>query len=124
MAFLTHLESIASQVHGAIACTMMGFDGIPIETHQVPQQAGAANELELSNAWVEYANVLSGLKTSAETLKTGAVNEIVISTDKVMTLIRMVNSEFFLVLGLLPDGNYGKGRYVLRITAPKVKAEL
>ena len=28
------------------------------------------------------------------------------------------------VLALKPDGNYGKGRYVLRITAPKLKAEL
>ena len=38
--------------------------------------------------------------------------------------MRMVTQEYFLVLALKPEGNYGKGRYVLRITAPKVKAEL
>lgn len=124
MAFSTHLEFIVKNVDGAIACTVMGFDGIPIETHQAPALANTANDLELANAWVEYANVLSTLKTAAETLKTGAVSEISVNTDKVLTLIRMVSPEFFIVLGLKPEGNYGKGRYVMRITAPKVKAEL
>jgi hypothetical protein len=35
-----------------------------------------------------------------------------------------VTPEYFLVLGLKPSGNYGKARYVLRITAPRVKTEL
>jgi len=39
-------------------------------------------------------------------------------------LMRLVSPEYFLVLAMKPEGNYGKGRYVLRITAPKVKAEL
>lgn len=124
MAFITHLEQIVAQVDGAIACTVMGFDGIPIETHQSPKNGNTANDLELANTWVEYANVLAALKTAVEPLKSGQFSEISVNTDKVLTLIRMVNAEFFLVLGLKPEGNYGKGRYVLRVMAPKVKAEL
>jgi predicted regulator of Ras-like GTPase activity (Roadblock/LC7/MglB family) len=52
------------------------------------------------------------------------VSEVSINTEKVITLMRMISPEYFIVLALAPDGNYGKGRYVLRMTAPKVKAEL
>ncbi|MBX7098192.1 MAG: hypothetical protein K1X89_10810 [Myxococcaceae bacterium] len=124
MGFLTHLESIVSQVDGAIACSVMGFDGIAVETHQATAQAEAATSMELSNAWVEYANILQQLKNAAEVLKTGAVAEVSVNSEKLITLMRLVNPDYFLVLGLKPEGNYGKARYVLRVTAPKVKAEL
>jgi predicted regulator of Ras-like GTPase activity (Roadblock/LC7/MglB family) len=120
MSFLTHLESVVSQVDGALACSVMGFDGIAVETHQAP---GAA-ELELASAWVEYANVLNQLKSAADILKTGGISEVCIGTERVLTLVRMITPEYFMVLAMKPEGNYGKGRYVLRITAPKVKAEL
>jgi predicted regulator of Ras-like GTPase activity (Roadblock/LC7/MglB family) len=124
MAFLPHLESVVTQVDGAIACSVMGFDGIAVETFQAPQSADTAAGLELTNAWVEYGNTLSQLKNGAELLKTGAVAEVSINTEKLVTLMRMVTPEYFVVLGLKPEGNYGKGRYVLRVTAPKLKAEL
>jgi predicted regulator of Ras-like GTPase activity (Roadblock/LC7/MglB family) len=120
MSFLNQLESVVSQVDGALACTIMGFDGIAVETHQVDSAA----ELDLASAWVEFANVLTQLKSAAEQLKTGAVSEVSINTDKVIALMRLVSPEYFLVLALKPDGNYGKGRYVLRLAAPKLRAEL
>ena len=83
-----------------------------------------ASQIELSSAWVEYGNTLSQLKTGAELLKAGAISEVSINSEKLMVLMRMVTMEYFVVLALKPEGNYGKGRYVLRITAPKLKAEL
>src|SRR5205823_5580274 len=124
MAFLPHLESIVTQVDGAIACSVMGFDGIAVETFQAPSAADAALALELTSAWVEYGNTLGQLKSGADLLKTGAVSEVSINTDKLITLMRMVTPEYFVVLALKPEGNYGKGRYVLRVTVPKLKAEL
>ena len=120
MAFLPHLESVVSQVDGALACSVMGFDGISVETHQID----AANDLDLASAWVEFANILSQVKNAAEVLKTGAVSEISINSEKVITLMRLVSPEYFLILAMRPEGNYGKGRYVLRVMAPKVRAEL
>lgn len=120
MSFRAHLESVVNQVDGALACSVMGFDGISVETYQKDDAA----ELELGGAWVEYANLLTQLKNAAEVLKTGTVTELSVNSDKVLTLIRMVSPEYFLVLALRAEGNYGKGRYVLRVTAPKVRAEL
>ena len=120
MAYLPHLEAEVRQVDGAISCSVMGFDGIAVETHQ----ADASPELELATAWVEYANLLTQLKNAADLLKTGAVSEVSINTERVITLMRMITPEYFVVLGLRPEGNYGKARYVLRVTAPMLKAEL
>lgn len=121
MSFLAHLEAVVNQVPGALACSVMGFDGIPVETHQA---GDAAAELDVQGAWVEYANMLGQLRNAAEAMKTGQVSEVSVSSERVITLMRLVNQDYFLALAMLPEGNYGKGRYVLRITAPKVKAEL
>ena len=43
---------------------------------------------------------------------------------KLLTIARLVSPEYFMVLAMKPEGNYGKARYLLRVTAPKVKSEL
>lgn len=124
MGFTEHLKSVVSAVDGAIACSVMGFDGIAVETHHASTASEVSSELELSTAWVEFANLLSQLRNVAGTLKTGAVTELSVNSEKCLTLMRMVSPDYFLVLGLVPSGNYGKGRYVLRVTAPLVAKEL
>lgn len=124
MGFAEHLKAVVTGVDGAIACSIMGFDGITVETFQAPAAQEAAAQLELANAWVEFANLLSQLRNVAGTLKTGAVAELSVNTEKCLTLMRMVTPEYFLVLGLLPAGNYGKARYVLRVTGPQLAKEL
>ena len=120
MSFRTHLESVVNEVEGAVACSVMGFDGIAVETHQKE----TLHDIELENTWVEYANLLSQVKNGADLLRTGDVAEVSINTEKVITLMRMISPEYFLVLAMKPDGNYGKGRYMMRLAAPRVQAEL
>jgi predicted regulator of Ras-like GTPase activity (Roadblock/LC7/MglB family) len=120
MSFLEHLQSVVREVDGALACTIMGFDGIAIETHQV----GSGANLDLASTCVEFGNVLAQARTAAEQLKTGAVSEVSVNTEKLTTLMRLITPEYFLVLALKPDGNHGKGRYALRIAAPRLRAEL
>lgn len=122
MGFTEHLKTVVSSVDGAIACSVMGFDGIAVETFQGP--GSGSQDLELSSAWVEFANVLSQLRHAVTGLKTGAVSELAVNSEKCLTLIRMINGEYFVVLGLTPSGNQGKGRYVLRVTAPLLAQEL
>lgn len=124
MSFSEQLAAVVKQVDGAVACSVMGFDGIAVETHQATAHEAAAAELDLNSAWVEYGNVLSQLRSAAETLKTGGISEVSVNTEKLLTVMRMVTPEYFVVLGMLPTANYGKGRYALRIAAPKLKAEL
>ena len=120
MSFRTQLEQVLHQVEGAIACSVMGFDGMAVDTQQVQQ----IEDLDLASLLVEYGGILVRLKEAASALQAGDVSEISINTEKLITIARMLSPEYYLVLALTPEGNYGKGRYALRVAAPKVKAEL
>ena len=120
MAFLPFLEEVVRSVDGALACSVMGFDGIAVENFQVD----AASDLDVQSTLIEYAAVLGQVKNAAQLLKTGAVTEVSINSDQVLTVMRLVTDEYFVVLALKASGNYGKGRYALRIVAPRIRAEL
>jgi predicted regulator of Ras-like GTPase activity (Roadblock/LC7/MglB family) len=119
MSFRTQLEQVVNQVDGAVACSVMGFDGIAVEMHQASDVG-----LDISAMLVEYGNILGKLKEAALALQAGEVSEVSISTEKLSTIARLVTPEYYLVLALAPNGNYGKGRYALRVAAPAIKAEL
>lgn len=117
MGFREHLEEVC-RTEGTIAASVMGFDGIAIDT-----VTPAEPDFDINSLLVEYTAILGQVRTAAEVLQTGNVSELSIGTEKLTTLLRPINSEFFLVLAMRPDGNYGKGRYLLRVTAPLLKSE-
>ena len=119
MGFREHLQEVCQRVEGAIACSLMGVDGIEVDTHL--QDGGG---LDVKSLLVEYSGVLRSAREAAEAHEAGGVAEIAISTDKLQAVVRIVSPEYFMVVALTPDGNVGKARYLLRITAPKLKAEL
>jgi len=124
MGFREHLEAVVGAVDGSVTCAVMGFDGIAVDTLQPDARAEEAAALDLQSALIEYGNILGQLKNAAQNLKAGALSEISVNTDKLLTIMRMVNQDYFVVLALLPEGNYGKGRYALRLAAPKLAKEL
>ena len=119
MSFREHLEQICRDVDEAVACSLMGVDGIEVDTHV--QDGG---DLDVKSLLVEYSGVLRSAKEAAEAHAAGGVAEIAIATDKLLAVVRTVSPEYFMVVALTPDGNFGKARYLLRVTAPKLRAEL
>jgi predicted regulator of Ras-like GTPase activity (Roadblock/LC7/MglB family) len=119
MAFREHLEHICSSVEGAVAASIMGFDGIAVDTYERDSNAS----VDISSMLVEYASILNQVRTAAGVLKSGGVRELIISTDKLATISRPLTGDYFLVLALTPDSNWGKARFVMRVTAPEVQAE-
>jgi predicted regulator of Ras-like GTPase activity (Roadblock/LC7/MglB family) len=122
MSFEAHLKAVVSGVEGSVACSLMGFDGIAVETYS--SSANVGSSVDVQGAWIEYSSILSQLKNTAEILRTGSVVEVHVGTEKLLTLIRLVNNDYFVVLGMNPEGNLGKGRYLLRLIAPQLKSEL
>jgi predicted regulator of Ras-like GTPase activity (Roadblock/LC7/MglB family) len=119
MSFREHLEQVCRSVDGAVACSLMGMDGIEVDTHL--QDGG---ELDLRSLLVEYSGVLRSAREAAEAHEAGGVAEVAITTDKLLAVVRIVSPEYFMVVALSPDGNFGKARYLLRVTAPKLRSEL
>jgi predicted regulator of Ras-like GTPase activity (Roadblock/LC7/MglB family) len=53
----------------------------------------------------------------------GSTREVTVIADKAMIMLRRLNEEYFFVLILKPDGNFGKGRFLLRMSAPRLLKE-
>lgn len=118
MGFRERLEEVCA-VEGAVAASVMGFDGIAVET-----VTAAPSGVDLESLMVEYAGVLAQVRQAAELLQTGPVSEMSVGTERLTTILRLINRDYFLVLAMRPEGNFGKGRFVLRTAAPRLQAEL
>jgi predicted regulator of Ras-like GTPase activity (Roadblock/LC7/MglB family) len=113
------LDRFLKDVPGVRSATVMGFDGIAIES----RDADGADGNEAAAA-VEIAAVTSQLRRAAEGLGAGEVREVTLETDGMTTLLRPLTSEYFLAVTLGAGGLTGKARYLMRIAAPKITAEL
>ena len=117
--FQDALRDIVDRVEGGVAGLIMDSEGIAVESYA---RDGAAFDINVVG--IEFGVVLSSIKRAAESLEAGTAHEVAIGTDKMITLIRTLGDTYFLALTLKPDGNLGKGRFLMRTAAPKLIAEL
>lgn len=122
MGFRESLEHICRSVDGALAASIMGFDGIAVETHEAaPPDPGGVN---VGSAMVEYSNIFGQIRSAAEHLQAGDASEVTIRTEKLAAVARVISPDYFVAVALAPDGNLGKARYALRVGAGRIAAEL
>ena len=117
--FKESLQGVVDGTDGAIAGLLMDFEGIPLETYT---KGDAVVDIETVGA--EVSVVVKGIQRATEMLDAGATREVSFKSDKMITLIRVINEGYFVALTLKPDANLGKGRYLLRLLAPKLAEEL
>ncbi len=117
--FTEILQRIVDETAGAVGAVLMGYDGIAIE-----QSFSQEKELDLQVIAIEYANVLKEIRKTSEILDMGEMQEVSIRTEQLITVIRIVTSEYFVALVLKQDGNFGKGRYLLSRESVNLKNEL
>jgi predicted regulator of Ras-like GTPase activity (Roadblock/LC7/MglB family) len=120
MGFREDLEGICGRVEGALGATLMGFDGIAIETAELKAPEG----VELQSLLVEYSGILSQVQKAAESLRMGTASEVSIRTEKLVAVARPLTPDYFVLLAVSPDGNIGRARYELRVAGPKLAAQL
>ena len=113
------LKTSVTAVEGALASVVMGFDGVPVEQF-VNDGAG----VDIETLGVEYSNALTEVRRTADALSSGPVQEVAVMTDGAVVLLRPVNNEYFVALVLSSDGNFGKGRFVLRRAARALAQEM
>lgn len=116
------LEKIHQGVQGALAITLMGMDGLPVDTlHPNPSER---EDMDVSSLLVEYSSLLTQVRSSAQMFAAGGLEELAISSEHLTMIIRPVTDEYFLALALTPGANFGKGRYLLRVLAPTLAGAL
>ena len=116
--FGTKLEETVKGVGGGIAAILMGFDGIPVDQFTVDK------DQDIETLGMEFSVLLKEVRKAAEMLDAGTAEELTVRAEKLTTVLRVVNDEYFVALAIAPDGNLGKGRYLLRMIAPEFAREL
>ncbi|HEY6879342.1 MAG TPA: hypothetical protein VI299_15050 [Polyangiales bacterium] len=113
------LRDVVEGTSGSIGGLIMGFDGITLE-----QYLRLGKALDVETLGMEWSVVLTQISKAAEQLDAGETEEVQIRAEKLTTVIRVLNKEYFLALALAPNANTGKGRYLLRTAAPRLLEEL
>ena len=117
--FQDNLKRLVAETEGGVAGLLMGFDGIAVDSYSQPDGG-----IDIQTVGMEFSFILTQVRKAAEILEVGGVQEIAIRAEKLTILIRVVSVEYFVALALTPDGNLGKGRYLMRVVAPKLQVEL
>jgi len=117
--FKEALASIVDGAEGGLAGLLMDFEGIPVEVYAKPE---SGFDVEVVGA--EVSVLVKSIQRATEMLDAGATQEVAFHSDKLVTLVRVLNENYFLAVAMTPTANYGKARYLLRMAAPRMLQEL
>lgn len=115
------LQDVVERTEGGVAGLLMGFDGIPVDAYV---RDGGGLPVDVETVGMEYSVILKDIRKAAELLEAGGASEVSIQAEKLTTVIRVLNDEYFVAITLRPDGNYGKARFLLRTAGSKLLSEL
>lgn len=114
------LQEVVDNTDGGVAGLLMGFDGIPVDQYVRDDEGG----IDIETVGMEYSVVVKSIRDAAQMLEAGTAEEVAIKAERLTTIIRLLNDEYFIAVTLKPSGNYGKARFLLRTRGQKLLAEL
>jgi predicted regulator of Ras-like GTPase activity (Roadblock/LC7/MglB family) len=122
MSFRENIQKLIDRLDGGIAGVLMGFDGIPLDSYA---KAGFGDSLpDIQTLAAEFAHLVSQARRTVQSLDAGALSEVTIRTDTVTLVITIVTTEYFLACAMLPTAAVGKARYLVKVAAPTLRADL
>ena len=117
MNFINVLKDTVEKVDGAVSAMIIASDGIPVEEYV------AEKIIDLTGLGAEASAMIRDIALAAENLGLGEAREFSIISDKCGIIMRKINEEYYIALIIKPEGNYGKGRFVLKTTVPSIEGE-
>ncbi|MCE5194521.1 MAG: roadblock/LC7 domain-containing protein [Nitrospiraceae bacterium] len=117
MSFSEVLKEIVLRVDGAASAMIIGADGISVEEYT------SEKLVNLEDLGAEASAMIKNISEAAETLGLGEAKEFSIISDRCGIIMRKINQDYYLALVIQPDGNYGKGRFIMRTTISKIESE-
>jgi predicted regulator of Ras-like GTPase activity (Roadblock/LC7/MglB family) len=104
-------------VDGALAVSLIGLDGIAVETI-------GGGEVPLDVLGAEFGGFVKSIRHANTELDTGEVRQFALVTERYITFLSEVTPEYYILLVLRPDGNYGRARFELSKAKHALRDEL
>jgi predicted regulator of Ras-like GTPase activity (Roadblock/LC7/MglB family) len=117
--FAETLKRVVDNVDGGIAAVVMGLDGIPVETY-IKQ----SDRLDVNTVAMEFSFILTQVKKAGDSLSVGSLEELSVRAQRLVLVCRMISPQYFVAIAMAPEGNFGKARYLARVSAPTLAAAL
>jgi predicted regulator of Ras-like GTPase activity (Roadblock/LC7/MglB family) len=117
MSFSEVLKNSVQKVEGAVSAMIVGIDGMPVEEYTEEKL------ISLDDLSAEAAQLMKNIEIAADDLGLGNAKEFSIVSDLCGIIMRRINTEYYVAMVIRPDGNYGKGRFILRSLVPRIKDE-
>jgi len=118
--FRDTLAKMVDRLDGGVAGILMGLDGIPVDTYTREGQG----DVDIQTLGMELAHAITQTRKAVERLDVGEAREITVRADKLVILVYVLSDEYFLAYAVRPEASSGKARYLMRLTAPQIQAEL
>ncbi len=100
------LNGIQQRVEGSVAVSLIGLDGIAIDTI-------SDGVVPLDSLGAEFGSFIKSIRLSNTELDTGEVEQFSLVTERYTTFLSAVTSDYYLLMVISPGGNYGRARFEL-----------
>ena len=117
--FAETLKRMVDNVDGGIAAVVMGLDGIPVETY-IKQ----SDRIDVNTVAMEFSFILTQVRKAGDSLQVGSLEELSVKAQRLVLVCRMISPQYFVAMCISPEGNFGKARYLARVSAPTLAAQL
>jgi predicted regulator of Ras-like GTPase activity (Roadblock/LC7/MglB family) len=117
MSFSEVLKDTVDKVDGAVSAMIIASDGISVQEYTQEKL------VDLTGLSAEASAMIRDISLAADNLGLGEAREFSIISDRCGIIMRKINPDYYLALVIKPDGNYGKGRFVLKTAVPKLEGE-
>lgn len=111
------LAGLRERIEGALAVSLIGLDGIAVETV-------GRGEVPLDVLGAEFGGFVKSIRNANTELDTGEILQFALVTEKYVTFLSEVTPEYYILLVLRPDGNYGRARFELSKAKHLLRDEL
>jgi predicted regulator of Ras-like GTPase activity (Roadblock/LC7/MglB family) len=116
--FLDQLSRISNRIDGALALSLVARDGMPVES------VSSDPDLDLEVLAAELVAQVRSITENHRELDVGEVQHLSVTTDRLTLMVSSVAADYYLLLVLGPEGNYGRARFELRRARLLLEADL
>lgn len=129
--FRDTIKKLVDRLEGGVGAVLMGFDGITVDSYG---RDGVEAVADIQTIGLEFAHLIAQARRTAQSLNIGLLRELTFRTDRLTVLVQILNKDYFVACAFLSTGaqagdnaggeKLGRARYLMRITAPRIEAEL